>query len=67
MTAVFALETIFWISGLFVACMVSLIVSLLLFLKDINLSLNALKLEIASVEPVRTVISLMSAKPRSFI
>jgi hypothetical protein len=50
LTAVFSLEIVVWISRLFTACMVSLIASLLLFLGDINLSLSALKLEIASVD-----------------
>lgn len=50
LTAMFGLETVLWIRGLFTGCMMSLIGSLMLFLVDINLSLNALKLEIASVE-----------------
>jgi hypothetical protein len=35
--------------GLFVGCMASLIVSLILFIIDINLSLRALKLEIGAI------------------
>ena len=36
---------------LFIACMLSLIVSLLLFIADLNLSLAALKLEVNAVQP----------------
>ena len=34
------------VAGLFVACMTALIVSLVLFIRDVNLSLRALKLEV---------------------
>jgi Protein of unknown function (DUF2721) len=44
-----------WVSVLFVACMVSLIVSLIVFIQDLNLSLAALDLEVRSaVVPLGT-------------
>lgn len=44
--ALLHLELAFFISGLFVSCMLCLIASLLFFIADINLSLAALKLEV---------------------
>jgi len=38
---------------LFIACMLCLIASLLLFIRDVNLSLQALRLEIASAASPR--------------
>jgi hypothetical protein len=49
-TALFRLEDAWLISALFMSCMVSLIVSLAIFLQDINLSLSALKREVLAVE-----------------
>jgi hypothetical protein len=45
-TAVWQLETAWLIGGIFVVCMVFLILSLLVFLNDINRSLGALRLEL---------------------
>ncbi len=49
-TALFGLGTVPVIIGLFSSCMAALVVSLFLFLKDVNLSLAALKLEIEASE-----------------
>jgi Protein of unknown function (DUF2721) len=46
LTALFKLEVGLLISVLFIACMVSLSGSLVAFIRDINLSLGALKLEL---------------------
>ena len=46
LTALFSLEIAIALSALFMACMASLIASILVFLRDINLSLAALKLEL---------------------
>lgn len=48
-SAVLKLEIALVIVGLFVGCMAALIVSLALFIADIDLSLTALKLEVGSV------------------
>ena len=53
--ALFVAALLHWQSGLlisfiFIACMVSLIGSLVAFIRDINLSLHALKLELESAE-----------------
>ena len=45
-TALFNLEAAWVISGLFIGCMASLIVSLAAFIKEVQLSLHALKLEL---------------------
>jgi hypothetical protein len=45
-TALFKLEAAWVISGLFIGCMASLIVSLAAFIKEVQLSLHALKLEL---------------------
>src|SRR5262245_38987952 len=45
-SALMELEAGFFISILFVGCMVALIASLVTFIRDINLSLTALKLEL---------------------
>ncbi len=47
-TALLQLEFILIVLGLFITCMVCLILSLILFICDINLSLTALKLEIGN-------------------
>jgi len=46
LTALLQLEATIVITGLFVLCMLSLIVSLFFFLADVNISLSALKLEV---------------------
>lgn len=46
-TALLQVETAWVIGGLFIACMACLIGSLVIFIHDINLSLAALKLELA--------------------
>ena len=48
-TALLRLENGVLISLLFIACMVSLFASLVAFIRDINLSLHALKLELKNV------------------
>lgn len=48
LTALFGLELAVVLSLVFIACMACLIASLVLFLRDINLSLHAFKLEIES-------------------
>ncbi|MFI5197005.1 MAG: DUF2721 domain-containing protein [Thermoanaerobaculia bacterium] len=49
-SAILQLGLVLSITGLFVACLVSLIASLVLFIGDINVSLTALKLEVGSLE-----------------
>jgi hypothetical protein len=49
LTAFFQLDVVPMIFGLFITCMGLLIVSLLFLLRDVNLSLAALKLEVQSV------------------
>ena len=51
MTALFRWQEGLWISLVFVACMGSLIASLVTFIYDIHLSLVALKLELIQVKP----------------
>jgi hypothetical protein len=51
LTALANLDATLLIAFLFFACLGSLIVALLLFLRDINLSLAALKLELDCVRP----------------
>jgi hypothetical protein len=51
LTALFKLEVGLLISLLFIACMVSLSGSLVAFIRDINLSLGALKLELGYEKP----------------
>ena len=56
-TTLLHVESVLLCAILFIGCLVSLIISLLAFLQDINLSLLALKLELApkdghAVEPV---------------
>jgi hypothetical protein len=50
-TALFQAQQGFLIGLLFVACMASLFASLVAFIRDINLSLHALKLELEGVSP----------------
>ncbi len=50
LTAFLQVEVVLLSAVLFIACLVSLIISLLAFLQDINLSLAALKLELAAKE-----------------
>jgi hypothetical protein len=50
-TALFQARQGFLIGLLFVACMASLFASLVAFIRDINLSLHALKLELEDVTP----------------
>jgi len=45
-TALLKLENAWLIAGLFICCMLSLMFSLIYFIKDINLSLDALKMEV---------------------
>ena len=45
-TALLHLDVVMLIATVFIFCMLSLIISLILFLQDINLSLAALKLDI---------------------
>ncbi|HUL76631.1 MAG TPA: DUF2721 domain-containing protein [Vicinamibacteria bacterium] len=45
-TALLGWEHAAFLAALFIACMVTLVVSILLFIRDINLSLAALKLEL---------------------
>lgn len=47
-TALWQLETAWLIGGLFILCMVCLIGSLVMFIRDINQALEALKLELAA-------------------
>jgi len=48
LTALLGLEVAVVLSGLFIACMGLLIASIVFFIRDVNLSLSALKLELAS-------------------
>lgn len=50
-TALLNLEAAWVISGLFISCMASLIVALAAFIKEIQLSLHALKLELEPSPP----------------
>lgn len=50
-TAFLHVELVLFCAIIFMTCLVSLIISLLLFLKDINLSLAALRLELATNAP----------------
>lgn len=47
--ALLHLELAFFISGLFVSCMLCLIASLIFFIADINISLAALRLEVGPI------------------
>ncbi len=53
LTALWKLEVGLLISLLFIACMMALSGSLVAFIRDINLSLGALKLELGHRKPVR--------------
>jgi hypothetical protein len=46
LTALFQLEDAWLITALFISCMLALIGSLIAFIRDINLSLVALRLEL---------------------
>jgi multidrug efflux pump subunit AcrB len=48
LTALLRWENVWLVSLIFIACMISLIASLVAFIRDINLSLRALKLELGS-------------------
>ena len=48
LTALLRWENVWLVSLIFITCMVSLIASLVAFIRDINLSLRALKLELGS-------------------
>ena len=48
-TALLKLESSFCVASIFIACMVSLFASLVTFIFDINMSLQALKLELKGV------------------
>ncbi len=50
-TALLHLELGFFVVSIFIACMASLFASLVAFIRDINLSLHALKLELKGVKP----------------
>lgn len=50
-TALMKMESALLISLLFICCLASLIISLIAFIMDIRLSLQALKLELGSEEP----------------
>jgi hypothetical protein len=50
-TALLHFEQVMLVSIIFIACMVSLFLSLIAFIRDINLSLHALKLELENVKP----------------
>ena len=50
LTALLRLEIAGLLSALFIACMVTLIISIVVFIRDVNLSLAALKLELAANE-----------------
>ena len=49
--ALLHLDLGFFVASLFIVCMGSLFVSLVAFIRDINLSLHALKLELNGVKP----------------
>ena len=57
LTALLGFESGALITTFFIICMASLIVSLLIFLKDINLSLSAFTLEVSSAVPDRDASS----------
>lgn len=48
LTALIALEATWLLASLFIACMACVIVAIIVFIRDINLSLAALKLELDS-------------------
>jgi hypothetical protein len=50
LTALLGLEIAGFLSALFIACMVTLIISIVVFIRDVNLSLAALRLELAANE-----------------
>jgi hypothetical protein len=50
-TALLHSEQAILVCIIFIACMASLLLSLVAFICDINLSLHALKLELENVEP----------------
>lgn len=50
LTALLGLEIAGFLSALFIACMVTLIMSIVVFIRDVNLSLAALRLELAANE-----------------
>ncbi|MGD0745535.1 MAG: DUF2721 domain-containing protein [Verrucomicrobiota bacterium] len=50
-TALWHAELAILVSIIFIACMASLFLSLVAFIRDINLSLHALKLELENVKP----------------
>jgi hypothetical protein len=50
-TALFNLEAVWFIMALFIGCMASLIVALVAFIKEVQLSLHALKLELEQTPP----------------
>jgi hypothetical protein len=50
-TALLHAEQAMLVSIIFIACMASLLLSLIAFIRDINLSLHALKLELENVRP----------------
>ena len=50
-TALLHLELGLFVVSIFIACMASLFASLVAFIRDINLSLHALKLELKSIKP----------------
>jgi MFS family permease len=50
-TAWMRLESAYVLAGLFIACLLALIGSILAFLEDVNLSLSAFDLEVHSLEP----------------
>ena len=54
LAALSGLPLVVLIAALFTGCLALLILALLLFLRDINLSLAALKLELSGVRPTRT-------------
>ncbi len=53
LTALWQFETAWLIGTVFIACMLCLIGSLVVFIHDVNQSLAALKLELSSVKDVR--------------
>jgi hypothetical protein len=53
LTALLRVEAAVLLAGLFIACMATLIGSLVLFLRDINMSMAALQLELQSARETR--------------
>jgi len=51
LTAVFGWEDAWLIGVLFIGCMLALIGSLVMFIRDLNRSLDALQMEIRQIEP----------------